>query len=343
MLAFAAKWGADDMNFYASREFLDAAAAVYCKGRQTAIEDVAIGSEVLRLLVADGRPVTKLQFLDVHQPLAAHEISTSKVGGAGRKARFARHVVRGVIACGDDRCDVGPCCDLAPFVDWSGFASFDAYKQWLLRRHKGLMKDRERRGRMLAADHGALRFTVDDTADDVLALAQQWKREQLCATGHFDYFATPEALEFFAVLRARGLLVTSTLRSGGRLAAVWIGFIYDKVWSGWVFTYDPVFRKYSAGHQLLNFMLEESFARGHREFDFSEGGEDYKMIYATHARLLGDLGRPPLARSLATFAKAALHRHHPELLKTARGVARTLRSALARGIAAKPLPNRAGS
>ncbi len=342
MLNAAAKWGAVGMNFYASREFLDAAAEVHFKGRKTAIGDVAIGSEVLRLLIVDGRPVTQLQFLDVHQPLQSHEISGTL---SAQKVRYARHVVRGVVLCGDDTRDTGPCQVLAPFVDWSGFASFDAYKQWLLTRHKGLMKDRERRGRSLAANHGALTFTVDDTAGDVLLLAQRWKREQLHATGHFDYFATPQAIEFFAALRARGLLVTSTLRTGGRLAAVWIGFIYDAVWSGWVFTYDPAFKKYSAGHQLLSFMLEESFRRGHREFDFSEGGEDYKLLYATHARILGDVGRSPLARSLKSFAKEALHRHNPKLLQSARGALHTLRTTITRGSTGKSLaqPNRAGS
>lgn len=328
------------MNFYASREFLDAAAEVHFKGQHTAIEDVAIGAEVLRLLIVDGRPVTKLQFLDVHQPLEPHEISSP-----ARKVRYARQVVRSIVPCGYSTRDAGPCQVLAPFVDWSGFVSFDAYKQWLLARHKGLVKDRERRGRSLATNHGALTFTFDDTADDVLPLAQRWKREQLHATGHYDYFATPQALEFFAALRVRGLLVTSTLRTGGRLAAVWIGFIYDQVWSGWVFTYDPAFKKYSAGHQLLSFMLEESFRRGHREFDFSEGGEDYKLIYATHARVLGDLGRPPLVRSLKTLAKDALHRHNPKLLQTARGLLHALRTTLARTSGGKSLaqPSRAGS
>jgi len=328
------------MNFYASRDFLDAAAEVHFKGRQTAIEDVAIGTEVLRLLVVDGRPVTSLQFLDVHQPLAGDEIASPS-----RKARYARHVVRGVVNCSDDKADAGPCHVLAPFVDWSGFVRFEDYKRWLLSRHKSLVKDRERRGRSLAANHGALTFTVDDTAEDVLPLAQRWKREQLRATGHSDYFATPHAVEFFAALRARGVLVTSTLRTGGRLAAVWIGFIFDNVWSGWVFTYDPAFKKYSAGHQLLSFMLEESFRRGHREFDFSEGGEDYKLLYATHARVLGDIGRPPLARSLKMFAKVALHRRNPKLLQAARGLLHALRTTFSRSIAGKylPQPSRAGS
>lgn len=310
------------MNFYASPAYLEAAAEVYFKGRSTAIEDVAFGDAVLRLLVVDGRPVTKLQFLDVHQPLAADEVQDSP-----RKGGYARQVVRGIIPCGEAPSDKDAPLDLAPFVDWSGFASFDAYKQWLLSRNKGLIKDRERRGRSLTTNHGKLVFTVDDTADDVLPLTKQWKSDQLRATGHFDFFSVPQTTEFLDALRARGVLVTSTLRAGGRLVSVWIGFIHNGVWSGWVFTYDPAFRKYSAGHQLLSYMLEESFRRGHREFDFSEGAEDYKMIYATHARLLGDVGRPPLSRALIQFTKNALHSASPKLFAAVQAIKRGTRAA----------------
>lgn len=306
------------MNFYASPAYLEAAAEVYFNGRATAIGNVVCGDAVLRLLLVDGRPVTRLQFLDVHQPLAASEIE-----GPLRKTGYARQVVRGIIPCGETQ--PGAPLDLAPFVDWSGFASFETYKQWLLSRHKGLIKDRERRSRSLASNHGELVFTLDDTADDVLPLTKQWKSEQLRATGHFDFFSVPQTTEFLDALRARGVLVTSTLRAGGRLVSVWIGFIHEGVWSGWVFTYDPAFKKYSAGHQLLSHMLEESFRRGHREFDFSEGAEDYKLIYATHARLLGDAGRPPLSRALVQFTKTTLHAVSPKLFAAVRAMKRGTR------------------
>lgn len=208
------------------------------------------------------------------------------------------------------------------------------YREALLARHRSLVRDRERRGRSLAKDHGALTFTVDDRAADVLPAARAWKQAQLQATGQSDFFARPQTTEFLELLRERNLLVSSTLRAGGRLVSLWLGFMHEGVWSGWIFTYDPAFRKYSAGHQLLNAMLEESFARGHAEFDFSEGGEDYKMVYATHVRLLGEVGTPPLTRVAVNFAKRSLYGFSPRLLEAVQGFKRGLAGSLVRSRAA---------
>lgn len=292
------------MNFYASRDYLEAAAAVYYPGRSWAIENVAFGDEVLRLLVLDEREiVTKLLFLDMHQPLAPSEIE-----GKMRQGRYVRSVVREVIEA-DAWCPFAyPQNGLAPFVDWSGFSSFAAYREWLLSRHRGQIRDRERRWRKLAAEHGELVFTADDLAADVVPSALAWKSRQLQLTGHSNYCEKPETAAFLDALRARGRLMSSTLRAAGRLVSVWIGFIHEGSWSGWVFTYDPAFQKYSAGHRLVMGLLEESFKRGHREFDFSEGAEDYKFVYATHGRLLGDIGRPPLGRRIVKLAKSAFNR-----------------------------------
>lgn len=310
-------------NFYASRGFLDAAASVWFKHRAAEIADVRIGADVLRLLVVDGVPVTRLQFLDVHQPLAPDEI-THPV----RQGRYARNVVRDVMTCPEWLAGSFPDRELAPFIDWTEFAGFDDYKDELLKRHRGFIRDRERRGRSLAAQFGALTFTRDDHGDDVMPLARLWKSAQLRATGHPDYFSLPQTGQFLEALRERGLLVSSTLRAGGRLVSLWLGFIHQGSWSGWIFGYDPVFKKYSAGHQLLNAMLEESFRLGHREFDFSEGGEDYKMIYATRGRVLGEIGTPPLSRAAALIAKRTLHTYSPNLLTTVQGAKRGLVAAL---------------
>lgn len=303
------------MNFYASHDYLDAAAEVFFPGRTAAIGDVAVGGEVLRLLMIDGRPVSQLPFLDYHQPVTA---------APQYKARYVRQVARRIIALNGAWPDEDPNTILAPFVDWRGFAGFAAYKDHLAARAKGLIKDRERRARALAAQHGTLTFTADDCAKDVMEFARHWKSAQLQATGHPDYFADPRTLRFFEALRARNALTVSSLRAGGTLVSVWIGFIFETVWSGWVFTYDPAFRKFSAGHQLIAAMLEDSFARGHREFDFSEGAEDYKLLYATHARVLGDLGRPPLLRAAIRFAKSGLFGLSPSLLKAVQDFKRSI-------------------
>ena len=77
-------------------------------------------------------------------------------------------------------------------------------------------------------------------------------------------------------------------------------------------------------------MLEESYRRGHREFDFSRSAQDYKTLYATRVRLLGTEGRPPLrvraARRSRANIKMILGLHEPSL-NLARGIVRSLRNA----------------
>ena len=301
------------MNFYASQAFLDAAASVYFKGRSAAVENVRIGEHVLRLLVIDGKTVvTRLLFLDIHQPLAP-----SEVDGTVRKGRYAQSVSRGVIDVNAWDAERYPGIVLAPFVDWSRFANFEGFQELLLERHRGLMRDRERRGRALASKHGELTFCLDDRRDDVLAMARLWKGQQLRELGFPDFFDNPQTMAFFEALRERGLLVSSTLRANGRLVSLWIGFIHEGSWSGWIFAYDPAFKKFSPGHQLLIRMLEESYRLGHREFDFSGCAQDYKLLYATDGRLVGDIGTPSLMRSAVLLVRNILRKHTPGLFAAA--------------------------
>lgn len=289
------------MNFYASPAYLALVSEAYFKGLPTSVEDVRIGQDVLRLLVVDkDRAITDVPFLDYHEPLAQAEIRLPT-----RAHGYARWVTRGVIEPNEWEAHARPGIEAAPYVDWSKASSFDGYMTLIKARSKGIIKDNERRRRRLADDLGEVTFCVDDARDDVFELARRWKREQLVATGANDYLANPQNLEYLRLARERGILLSSTLRAGGRLLSVWMGFIHDDVWSGWIFAYDhdPALRKYSLGHQLLRSMLEESFRRKHREFDFSIGSEDYKWIYSTHARLLGPIGRPPLAQRVVVLAK----------------------------------------
>jgi CelD/BcsL family acetyltransferase involved in cellulose biosynthesis len=289
------------MNFYASPEYLSLVAEAYFSGLPSRVEDVRIGQDVLRLLVVDERRViTEVPFLDYHEPLEEAEI-----GGPTRAHGHARWVTRAVIEAGQWDARLRPAVEAAPYVDWSKVSGFDGYMGLIKTRQKGILKEHERRRRRLAEDFGALTFCVNDGSSDVFELARKWKRQQLVATGANDYLADPQNLDYLRLARQRGVLLSTTLRAGGRLLSVWLGFIHDDVWSGWIFAYDhdPTLRKYSVGHQLLHSMLEESCRRKHRELDFSIGSEDYKWIYATHARLLGASGRAPLPERVVTLAK----------------------------------------
>ena len=301
------------MNFYASHEYLESIAEVCFKRRRWTIEDVRIGDKVLRLLVIDNnRLITNGLFLDYHIPLHDSEIRT-----AVSRSGHAKQVAHRVIELSERKDGAFKGFDLAPFVDWSKFPTYDDYKAFILGRNRGLVRERERRRRRLAENFGEPVFRMNDDQDDVPQLAQQWKSRQLLGSGLKNWIIDPQVTDFFNVLRRKGLLTSSTLRISGRLAAVWIGFVYEGCWSGWIFTHDPELSKYSVGHHLVSAMLEESYTLKHREFDFSSGGEDYKMIYATHGRLLGAIGRPPLSERLITGAKEKVKERNPKLFQIA--------------------------
>jgi len=288
-------------NFYASAGYLDTVSLVYFSGKTTAVEEVCVADRVLRLLVVDGRQViTQVPFLDYHEPI--------RTGGSRahcRSHQYVEMVAQNVVSY--DEWFAGSFSDYVPgpFVDWTMFASFDDFMNHIKPRGKDLLREAARRRRKLATDFGALSFSMDDTREDVLPNAIQWKGAQLRETGLTDIFLNPKNIEFFHELRLRGLLTASTLRANDRLLSAWLGFVHDGVWSGWIFTYDhdPLLKKYSVGRQLLHSMLEEGLRQGHREFDFSTGDEAYKWLYSTHARVLGPLGTPPLRQRLCSDAK----------------------------------------
>jgi len=289
------------MSFFSSPEFLAVVAEVYFKGQRTSIENVRVAGEALRLLVVDDKLVTtKSQFLDYHVPLQGD------IGSAAREIPYAPLVVRGVVQQAEWESGAYSDFEPAPYLDWSLFSTFDEYRAFIKKRRKGSVQKLERLRRRLVENVGELAFCMDDKQDDAIELAWRWKSQQLRDTGEVDYFADPRNVEFFYALRAKNLLTASTLRAAnGRLLSVWLGFVHDNVWSGWIFTYDrdPEIGHYSPGHQLVQSMLEQSHRLKHREFDFSIGSNEYKWIYATHVRLLGPLGRTPMQERIFALAR----------------------------------------
>lgn len=74
----------------------------------------------------------------------------------------------------------------------------------------------------------------------------------------------------------------------------------------WVPAYDSAYSQYSPGRLLLHFLLRESFNQHHTEFDFLWGDEDYKWYYATHVRLIADLGARPFPKQLKNLLRTVL-------------------------------------
>ena len=223
----------------------------------------------------------------------------------------------------------------APFVDFSGFASYADYRAYITKRGKDCFKKNARLRERLAEDFGELVFTLDDTSPDVLDQPAVEVEAARLQTGLPDIYAKPANVEFFHELRRRGALRSSTLRARGRLLSSWLGFVHDRVWSGWVFTFDhySAFKKYSLGWQLMESLLEECHRSGLAGFDFSTGSSDYKLAYGTHVRVLGDVGHRPLSQQLIlklkTDAKRLLERY-PRLRGPVETLARSSKQLLFR-------------
>lgn len=312
------------MNLFSSPEFLGAVADTYFRNRSASIEDVRVGGDVLRLLVLDKKEViSSVRFLDYHVPVAG-----AQAKDASRAVASVPYVVRGTVEHAAWEANPEARFLPAPFVDWSLFPAFEDYRKFFKDRKRDSVRKLERLRRRMTEKFGELQFSVDDARGDVLPFAAKWKSQQLRATGEADYFADPKTIAFFELLRERGILTASTLRKAdGQLLSVWLGAIHDNAWSGWIFTYDhtPEIAYFSPGHQLVQSMLEESHKRGHREFDFSIGNSEYKWMYATHVRLLGWLGRPPLTQRILDRTRWQAKKYassSPTLRSVARSVKR---------------------
>jgi CelD/BcsL family acetyltransferase involved in cellulose biosynthesis len=100
------------------------------------------------------------------------------------------------------------------------------------------------------------------------------------------------------------------LSAGGEVIAVHLGASHEGRTYWWIPSYGPEFAKFSPGRLMLESLLRASFERGDHEFDFLIGEEAYKWHYATHTRVIGAAGTPPLSlrveKELKRQAKRAL-------------------------------------
>lgn len=308
------------MNLFASDTFLEAVASVYFPSRQWRVEDHVLDGNVYRLLrIAGLSPMTTHPFLDMHEP-----VGCSTDASPSTTVRWLPNASHGILALAEFTGNLfGDRFSGAPTTMWRDFPTWDDYCELLRRRN--VLRDDQRRRRRLEELVGPLTFTVDDRSADVLPTTFHWKSNQWRKLTGIDLFARAQHRDFFHELRARGLLLASTLRAGSRLLAVWLGAVFEKRWYGWIFAFnpDPALAKYSVGRQLLYPMLEESYRAGHTEFDFSSGCEPYKLFFATHARAVGPVGTLPVRYRLEWMLRDRL-RSTPQVYEKVKAVRQAL-------------------
>ncbi len=304
------------MNFFSTDVYLQTLADVYFAGKNCRVVNARVENQLFRLLMVDGQPITRWAFLDFLQPLEnVRDDAADRDIGYLPKAVLRTHEVTA-------RPELPPGEHPSPFIDWSRFESWSAFEAFVGARIGNLFPDSRRKRKKLERELGPIRFELDDRRPEVLEQCLVWKSSQYVATGLQDMFADPRNADLFRVLQKRGAVVVSSFSAGERLLAAHFGALADERLYWWVPAYDPAFGKYSPGRLMLEDLMKASLERKHREFDFLIGDETYKWHYATHNRVIGALGTPPLSLRLKTaakqYAKKALARH-PKLLETARG------------------------
>jgi CelD/BcsL family acetyltransferase involved in cellulose biosynthesis len=116
----------------------------------------------------------------------------------------------------------------------------------------------------------------EETMHDLFALhSQRWRKR-----GVGGAFSTPQTralhLELSRQLLARGDLRLHRLRIRGRTAAVLYCFHHARRVSYYLSGFDLAFAKYSIGHDLVAYAIEDAIGLGATEFDFLRGDEAYK-------------------------------------------------------------------
>ena len=307
-------------HFFASDEFLQTVADVYFPGaRPEAVECEGFHT---RTLVHRGRPVTGFWWFSFPHP------RTDPAQDARRVSRLEHAVVASETLPGPNPPDGE---EVAPFIRWDGYASWDDYLAFA--HSRGARRSSVRREeRQLTAALGPVRFVPEDTDPAALRLALDWKAEHYARTGYRRLHIGQDREIYFELAR-RGLLHVSSLRAGDRTVAATFGYHSGRTSIMRLMAYDRSLAMYSPGAVHLHHLLRHRFESGDVELDFLSGREPFKYTYATHVRLLGSIGSEARAdrfRRRARMRAGRLLAEHPALQRRARMVEAMLGRAVTR-------------
>jgi CelD/BcsL family acetyltransferase involved in cellulose biosynthesis len=293
------------VNVFSSPVVLQALADVYYPGRPTRIATYRIAGsdfQLLALTTRNGRPLTRLPFVDFWEPLDPGEARA----GAGEPgvARYLPRVHVDTVAatgCAPELQGLS----VAPFVRLSDFDQPSAYWDLIASRNRSLLSDSRRQLRRLEREFGAATFTFQDPETTAAVDAcLGWKARRSRSAARF--FSDQRHRNWLLRVNRAGVGHASTLRLDGRIVAVHLGLIENGRLYYAIPAYEPELARYSPGRLLLEWLLGEAFRLGLAEVDLLIGNEPYKWNYATHARRIGDLGRAPLVETAVAAARRRL-------------------------------------
>jgi CelD/BcsL family acetyltransferase involved in cellulose biosynthesis len=305
-----------EAGVFSSEPFLCALNAAHFAGRGR-IGYVRVGPHVVRTLIDGDRPVLDAALLDFFVPVAGVEPEAH--------GRYAPRIATSLHAAEDAHAIDTLVTEHAPLVCWEPFSSWDDVLELWRSRENGIVRESRRRARRLERELGPVRFAFDDARDESVRACLAWKSAQFRSSGLPDPFDDPRETRLLLALLDDGIARLSSLHAGDRLVAAHIGLEWGNAMHWWLPSFDRSVGWASPGRLLLEWVMQQSYERGHERFDFLRGGAAYKWNYVTAYRAVEEVGRPPLRRR-ARLARARAVRRYPRLAtaaRTARDVAKS--------------------
>jgi len=159
---------------------------------------------------------------------------------------------------------------------------WDAYYQWA-RKNSVAIKRQKQKTRKLAREVGPVRFEFDCQSGDVLERLIDLKRSKYQRSNTFDILSVEWASNLIRTIGSvnqpgfKGIL--SALYAGDQLAAVHFGMLTENILHYWFPVYDPAFRRYSPGTELLLEVARVASNQGITKVDLGYGDDAYKFRF----------------------------------------------------------------
>jgi hypothetical protein len=288
------------VNFYSTPLFVECFRRAYFPKEKMSLEPHVLDGRMWLLPVTgQGKTVAGWAFIDFFEDVGPKTLSavrdTAQDALDGHRVRRVNYIPKACMALipveewpeWKRKGDFEP----SPLVRWSAFQDWDSYAGFVSQRRSNLLSDSRRRCRNIERDLGTVSFVFHDQRREVFDQCLRWKSQQYVRSGFDDAFSKVTHRRLFEELLFSGLLVVSSLNAGRRLLAAHLGVLWEGRFYWWIPAYDVRSGQYSPGRIMLERLLEESLKRGHAEFDFLVGEEDYKWHYATDTRVIGEVGQ----------------------------------------------------
>lgn len=299
------------MSVFSSDAFLETVKDTYFSNDTARIGLVNIEGQRYKTLIVQGeKPVSAIPFMDYICPLAEGEAPAGELAeitsnrirkvvlaeGELRSTEHTEYLVSSLKASQTTQHPEGfhPGAVISPAIRLDRIADFETYKDECRKRASRTFSKRAlKKLHKLETESAAIEavFEVDKprqsrVLDDLLA----WKEQQYIRTDVPNLFAIEAHRNFLKNLLAREILVLSAIFLGGKTIAAHAGFIHEGTFYYVLPSYDSAYKSGSPGLFLMEYMIEQSHAKGLTEFDFLLGDEAYKFYYSDYYRIVGMAG-----------------------------------------------------